>query len=128
MTKKLDTMALNVKRQEDLIEEGYEKLLKLVSEYNEEKIAIFAKAIRAIPKDKAMDIINFFVESHYSEECSDNNLVYATPVNGMICPRCAMLWLLKNRCEASACVFKDFVFFSDVKKIVGQELSEEENE
>jgi len=51
MTKKLDTMAMNIKRQEDSIEEGYEKLLKLVSEYNEEKIAVFAKALRVIPKE-----------------------------------------------------------------------------
>jgi DNA-directed RNA polymerase subunit RPC12/RpoP len=109
MTKKTDALIVNIQRQEEKLQQEQEKLMDMITDLNEERLTSITKTLRALPKDKVLSIIDYFVGEHLAD-CTDETLTYAMGTHGNVCPRCSFLWLYKNKSEAAPFLLRDYMF------------------
>jgi hypothetical protein len=125
MSKKTDSLIVNIQRQQEQIEVEQEKLLEMIANLNEERLTTITKTIRSLPKETVISILDYFVGDHLFD-CTDDNLIYATNVDDNICPRCVFLFLHRNKSEAAPFLFRKYMFGMHVDLL--QESEEEDAE
>ena len=126
MTKKADSLVVNINRQQDLLEREQEKLFDMVADLNEERLTTITKVLRSLSKESVIGILDYFIGDHLFD-CTDNNITYHSGTNGDICPRCAFLFLYKNKSEAAPYMLKNYLFGMHVD-VIGKEEDDGDEE